>query len=154
MPIYKARGGEGFRVTHYAGGKNHERICRGTREDANKLEKELESLFRGIFPGDPRHAWPSSPGVYVIQVGPLGEMDPIKIGVSDNVRTRLDSMQTGLPWPIRLLFVLDGDRDREGVFHRRFSKDRMMGEWFRPGVELRKWVADQRARWIARRLAT
>lgn len=55
----------------------------------------------------------------------------IKIGVSNDPRRRLESMQTGSPEPLELLGVLPGGVDEERRLHQRFAAYRIHGEWFR-----------------------
>jgi hypothetical protein len=64
----------------------------------------------------------------------------IKIGVSNDPRRRLESMQTGSPEPLELLGVLPGGVDEERRLHRRFSAFRIHGEWFRGDETLAKAI--------------
>lgn len=74
----------------------------------------------------------------------------IKIGVSNDPKRRLDSMQTGSPEPLELLGVLPGGMDEEKRLHQKFARSRIHGEWFRAdehlmqGIEalLRKSIPD------------
>lgn len=60
---------------------------------------------------------------------------PVKIGLTANLRSRLDAMQAMSPLPLRVLAVQPGDRDREIELHQRFAPWRTHGEWF-------SWDAD------------
>lgn len=71
---------------------------------------------------------------YFIQAAHGG---PIKIGRSNTeagARKRLDTLQTGSPYPLVLCRVMFGNH--ESQLHGRFAKHRLMGEWFTPVKEL------------------
>lgn len=71
--------------------------------------------------------------VYVIQAH---AESPIKIGLATDVRHRMGELQTGNPYPLRLLYVFCGSFEAEQALHRRFAAFRMCGEWFSSeGVE-------------------
>ena len=55
----------------------------------------------------------------------------VKIGYSANVEQRLKQLQTGNPYPLKLLLVLKGLKDTEKGIHEEFSGSRVNGEWFR-----------------------
>jgi|HubBroStandDraft_6_1064221.scaffolds.fasta_scaffold16491_12 hypothetical protein len=148
MPIYERRGGDGFRVTVYTDGRQYEKICRGSRDDSLRLEETMWSVLRGNFEGDDPTGWPALGGIYVIQAGPLGEIDPIKIGISKNIRKRLRHLQIGLASPIRLLLAFEGDRQTERALHQKFAHLRVSGEWFRPDADMRQWVRGYRQEWL------
>lgn len=65
---------------------------------------------------------------------------PIKIGRTKDPRTRLRILQTSHPVPLRYLALWRGGEKEERELHERFSYLRMLGEWFRPGRELRDFV--------------
>lgn len=68
--------------------------------------------------------------VYFIQAADSG---PIKIGfTTGDPRSRMASLQTGNPHPLRLLVVVPGTPEDEGSLHERFAQSRMQGEWFAP----------------------
>lgn len=80
--------------------------------------------------------------VYFAQVAI--EDGPIKIGfTSCLVGMRIASMQTGCPWPIKLLGTTDGTRTDEADLHAELADDRMSGEWF--AASLRVLDAVERA---------
>lgn len=66
--------------------------------------------------------------VYFIQAGERG---PIKIGVASNPYTRLDSLQTGNPYLLRLIAAFAGGYPDEARLHREFERERLESEWFR-----------------------
>lgn len=80
--------------------------------------------------------------VYFIQAGKRG---PIKIGVATNVRKRLDALQTGSPYRLRLRATVPGDLYTEGAYHRMFSEHRMSGEWFKPVAPILQEIKSIRA---------
>jgi hypothetical protein len=55
---------------------------------------------------------------------------PIKIGMSDDPRKRLRTLQTSHHQPLAILAVCEGGRVREGEYHRTFARHRLNGEWF------------------------
>lgn len=77
--------------------------------------------------------------IYFIQAGANGA---IKIGRTDDVYARLDTLQTANAEELRLLLFIDGDRALETTFHAHFVKDHIRGEWFRPSPELLQFVRD------------
>ena len=79
-------------------------------------------------------AWGAETGtVYFIQGGKF-----VKIGYTEQpVATRLAAIQTGCPYPLRVLATVPGDTYLERDLHRMFSSWRTHGEWFRlsaPGL--------------------
>lgn len=97
---------------------------------ADKLKTVPERFWRG-------------PVVYFIG----GEDGPVKIGFTNELPSRLRSLQNSSPVPVRLLAAVHGDRTREAEYHRKFAADRLHGEWFARSeaiigelVEIR-WVA-------------
>ncbi len=69
--------------------------------------------------------------IYFIQAEGIGH---IKIGFtgSDDAELRVVDLQTGSPVPLRLLGTIPGTMEDEKNLHRRFSLERVHGEWFRP----------------------
>ena len=75
--------------------------------------------------------------------GHFHEHGPIKIGFTDdyNLSNRLDSLQTGNPYHLRVVGVIaDGTADAESAIHRKFADKRLCGEWFRYSLVLRKFI--------------
>lgn len=60
----------------------------------------------------------------------------IKIGSSTSPINRLESMQTGSPEKLKLLFYIDNAVESERVMHEQFAGVRHRGEWFKPTPEL------------------
>lgn len=73
---------------------------------------------------------------YVILSGPA-----VKIGRSNNVRGRLAQLQHATATKLKLLLVLEGDREKE--LHQQFAHLRKEGEWFAYEPELQAFVAKQ-----------
>lgn len=73
-----------------------------------------------------------------------GPQGPIKIGVTLNPTQRLRYHQ--IHSPVRLRFAalvrLDGAAKTERELHRRFSAQRLHGDWFAPSLELEAVIAD------------
>lgn len=85
------------------------------------------------YPGDAHlEFWEAKlrnpPGyVYVIRGDPNG---PIKVGFATDVRARMNALQTGCAWELRLLYVFPGPQKLEWFLHQRLKGYRMKGEWF------------------------
>lgn len=61
----------------------------------------------------------------------------IKIGKSENPIERMKKLQTGNVRELKMLATYQCyDEDLEGYIHKRFSHDRVRGEWFKPSKEL------------------
>jgi hypothetical protein len=72
--------------------------------------------------------------IYFIQQGDAG---PIKIGYTQyNVASRLSTIQSGNPQPLRCIATLDGTLADEYKLHRQFSDFHIRGEWFDPSPAL------------------
>lgn len=69
--------------------------------------------------------------IYFIREGGL-----IKIGYSNDVRQRVQSIINSLRGKGEFLGCMPGDRELEKHFHRKFSADHEYGEWFRPSDAL------------------
>lgn len=54
----------------------------------------------------------------------------IKIGTSRDPNSRIVGVQTGCPFPVVLLGVIEGNETRELSLHEKFSAYRLCGEWF------------------------
>ena len=67
--------------------------------------------------------------LYIIQSDKTGA---IKIGRSKNPENRLKQLQTGSPYKLKLLLVVEGRGDLEKRLHQKLDKwkQRRNGEWF------------------------
>lgn len=61
----------------------------------------------------------------------------IKIGRTSNLRQRLHNLNRYAPYSVRLIGVLDGDRELE--CHARFGDDRIRFEWFKDTRRIRRF---------------
>jgi len=59
----------------------------------------------------------------------------IKIGTSENVKTRLQQLGE-----VDLLALRHGGKTEEKELHVRFAKDRAYGEWFHPSSDLLEYI--------------
>lgn len=80
--------------------------------------------------------------IYFISAGPDG---PIKIGYASNPKKRLASLQTAHHQELTLLRVIPGNTTAEGILHRRFKKDRLKGEWFKPSEDVLGFINSEGA---------
>lgn len=65
--------------------------------------------------------------LYLIQIKAEGQ---IKIGRSTNPKKRLKDLQSGSPYELRLLIVLEGQGWREKILHSLLKEWVCFGEWF------------------------
>lgn len=79
----------------------------------------------------------SGTAVYFIQRGLDG---PVKIGVTVDVRRRIEELQVGSAEELRLLVALPGTPEDESLLHKRFAAFHIRGEWFHPSAELLGWI--------------
>lgn len=80
--------------------------------------------------------------VYFVQVGQDG---PIKIGQSRDVGARIDALQNAHHEPITLLGTVPEVVVTERMFHDKFARFRIRGEWFRPVDEIKAVAAAGKA---------
>jgi len=68
--------------------------------------------------------------LYFVRAG-----DAIKVKVATDIKTRIDGMQTGRPYKIKLLHCIDLPSEKarlmEKEIHTFFQKTNLQGEWFR-----------------------
>ncbi|ATW24152.1 GIY-YIG nuclease family protein [Candidatus Formimonas warabiya] len=89
-----------------------------------------------MFSEDPINIWSY---VYFIQAGYEG---PIKIGSSNNVEKRLNSLQTSCPDKLMVLHFTTGGRALEKYLHKKFEKHVKHGEWFSPDQEILDYIVE------------
>lgn len=67
----------------------------------------------------------------------------IKIGFTDRaVKARCAILQVGSPDKLIILGSIDGSREIESYLHDIFAKHRVIGEWFRPAVEILEFITE------------
>ena len=80
----------------------------------------------------------SKPDVYFIQSVVGG---PIKIGVSYCPEFRLVDLQHFSPFELKIIAVIsNGGYEKERGLHKRFAKNRLHGEWFKPNSEILNYI--------------
>lgn len=78
-------------------------------------------------------------GVYFVRMG-----DFVKIGISQDVLSRIDAFATGAPTKLALLGIIpNATRAEEWALHQRFGAHHSNGEWFRATAEL----LEEASRW-------
>jgi len=77
--------------------------------------------------------------VYFMQSGGY-----IKIGFSQNVNKRLESIQTGHPNKVKIKYKFKGGKHIEKFLHQTFKHKRSYGEWFHWCEEIEDFVKGQR----------
>ena len=80
--------------------------------------------------------------VYFIQVEP--PHGPIKIGVTNNVKKRLSSLQAANPYKLKVLYSCEGSYPHEKVLHKFFKKYKKRGEWFHPAEQILGAIKDKK----------
>lgn len=80
-----------------------------------------------------------SPEVNYTYLVSFGKGNPVKIGVSKNIPNRIICLQTSCPYEIEILGLILGDCELE--LHKRFSSDRMMGEWFEFSYDIQNFIS-------------
>jgi hypothetical protein len=83
--------------------------------------------------------------IYFIQQGYDG---PIKIGLSKTPFARINELQPGNPYDLRLLFYYKPDYDltiqqMEHFLHKRFAKYQVNKEWFFPTDEILSFIEEE-----------
>jgi hypothetical protein len=66
--------------------------------------------------------------------------DFIKIGWSENWRSRLANMQTSNPDPIKVLLILARPKSFESEMHELFAAHATRGEWFKDNPDIRAYI--------------
>lgn len=79
--------------------------------------------------------------IYFIRGAPI---DAVKIGFTqsaESARGRLECLQTGFPYELRLLALLHGSRTIENSIHRCLARHRLKGEWFAWNEDVQRFMA-------------
>ena len=79
---------------------------------------------------------PKKPVVYFIAGGGL-----VKIGRSNNVRSRYSAIRSSSPVPVQLVALFPANPVIEAFLHTRFGKLHHHGEWFKDNGEIAKYVS-------------
>lgn len=58
------------------------------------------------------------------------EGGPVKIGISNSNADRITALQNACPYKLEIYATTKGGRALERVYHRRFAKHKLRGEWF------------------------
>lgn len=69
--------------------------------------------------------------IQIVYFARAGDTNRVKIGTTASIRKRIQSLQTGCPDQLDIIFTTPGDKNSEKNFHRMFKKSRISGEWFR-----------------------
>jgi hypothetical protein len=64
----------------------------------------------------------------------------LKIGISDNPNRRVKALSSAAGVRIELLADVVGGEVLEAALHRKFAAHRILGEWFKPALELQQLV--------------
>lgn len=69
----------------------------------------------------------------------------LKIGASDHPEFRLNELQTGNPYDLKIWYTIKVPKkivyELERELHQKFNKFNIRGEWFRLDKNIREWVA-------------
>ena len=108
---------------------------------------ELEHTYREIFKSNPvvdflEHKRLMRESGKKAQVYFIGNTDYelVKIGFSSEPEKRVKQLQTGCPFPITILHTEVGTPKNESELHRRFSKHRVNGEWFKLSLSILNYI--------------
>ncbi len=63
-----------------------------------------------------------------------------KIGYSANPIKRLNTIQTGCPFKLKMIVVVKGNRSVEKALHKKYKKYKTNGEWFNYKEELKEAI--------------
>lgn len=74
--------------------------------------------------------------IYFVQC----ETGPIKIGWSRTFSDRFRNLQTGCPYALSVLLVLDAPKSAEKRLHRFFDEHCIHHEWFKPAAEIVSFI--------------
>ena len=67
----------------------------------------------------------------------------VKIGVAKDPQDRLDRLETGNPYNLRILKTVDVSNKAEAYLHNKFSHLHHRGEWYRLNSELKAYIATE-----------
>lgn len=78
--------------------------------------------------------------VYFVQCN--GAEGPIKVGLTTAFTRRLARLRLGTPYPLAVIGTVPGGKGLEAALHRRFTAQRISGEWFAFTPELGRYIAE------------
>lgn len=113
------------------------KMAEDASEDPLRRIQAIEALLRFA-----QHPEPPAGDEWVYFIRAEGG-GPIKIGRSADPDKRLRELQTGHPYPLRVVGMASGGRELEAALHRILCDYRLMGEWFEdtgPVLELMRLV--------------
>lgn len=64
----------------------------------------------------------------------------VKIGTTNNIRTRLHSMNTYCPFELTVFAVYSGIHSNERYLHKLFNDDRIKGEWYNLSSSVQDYI--------------
>lgn len=73
---------------------------------------------------------------YVLQMDGPGLL--VKFGKTNSPKSRIASLQTGVPWSLGVVALIG--HDCEAAMKRQFAEHKVKGEWFRPCAELQSFL--------------
>jgi len=73
---------------------------------------------------------------YIIQMDSPDRL--VKFGRTRSLKARMSTLQTGVPWDIRIVALIGTDCEKD--LKHRFAKDQVKGEWFYPTADLQQWL--------------
>ncbi len=65
----------------------------------------------------------------------------VKIGFTTRLKSRLDCLQSGNPYPLQVIGYVPGGHEVEASIHENLARNRNVGEWFRLGMPVRRMIA-------------
>ncbi|MGD2122607.1 MAG: GIY-YIG nuclease family protein [Gemmatimonadota bacterium] len=77
--------------------------------------------------------------VYFVRAG-----EYVKIGVANNIHSRMSALQTGCPHELECVLLLNGSYDLEMEVHQRFRSTHHRGEWFVWSDDLADYMNEMR----------
>jgi hypothetical protein len=132
-------------------------ICANTLRDYNKRGLKFYRCGKAVFismaelhqfitTGGPNMPYIeksqlTEPGfIYFIQAG---DTNMVKIGFTQTLDMRSKGLQTGCPYRLKPILIINGTMQDEKKMHARFVKSRKNGEWFEVEGELETFLANQ-----------
>jgi len=94
-----------------------------------KIKEELDKAIELSYEFETNIYFIYNPGAYAI-----------KIGKSNNVQSRMNSLATGSPGNLKLLYTCPARKNWEKMIHEELDKYRMRGEWFEANKEVFKFI--------------